>query len=412
MIEAFIRNFRFPQLIFAVVVMFFIGLAINSFIVPEPVSISGATSNYVSGGTNTKDQLSESDPMLRKSNNLAEQKDRLNEELKLAGAEMSKMQNQLATIVSDLERIKDNAAGRKIVSDQEQIGNLIALIRYIPAMQKKDEMLGDRMARIKLNASLFDSVLKFETSRENLAFLMAELESNEKELSNISLAIRAIESVSQGLPASSKSVRNRIDEIDEQEALIIASRLKSAQSLAIEKRGSLLVEAQREREEALLALEEASTRMDSSLLLEKAAEKNQTLALELAKRKLAAEKVKLEFDFQNDLTNIRHYLAPLIADGYSQPHYTGSHKTTFVKGPFSLTALRSVGALEESIEGISCLGSTICGSGNDRGKFSCPSFSDPIVLPYLRTTQTLLLKYKYLLVEKRCWPNSRIRLCQ
>ena len=278
MIEAFIRNFRFPQLIFAVVVMFFIGLAINSFIVPEPVSISGATSNYVSGGTNTKDQLSESDPMLRKSNNLAEQKDRLNEELKLAGAEMSKMQNQLATIVSDLERIKDSAAGRKIVSDQEQIGNLIALIRYIPAMQKKDEMLGERMARLKLNASLFDSVPKFETSRENLAFLMAELESNEKELSNISLAIRAIESVSQGLPASSKSVRNRIDEIDEQEALIIASRLKSAQSLAIEKRGSLLVEAQREREEALLALEEANTRMDSSLLLEKAAEKNQTLA--------------------------------------------------------------------------------------------------------------------------------------
>lgn len=119
-------------------------------------------------------------------------------------------------------------------------------------------------------------------------------------------------------------------------------------------------------------------------------------------RQLAADLARLEADYLLDLPEIRKWLAPLLADGYSQPQHIGQ-LITAVKGPVSLTALGRCGALSNSEEGLSKLARAMT-YGNDRATPGFPPYTEGPLLEehrsYVLPASRLLLKYQFLLVEK------------
>lgn len=119
-------------------------------------------------------------------------------------------------------------------------------------------------------------------------------------------------------------------------------------------------------------------------------------------RQLAADLARLEADYLLDLPEIRKWLAPLLAEGYSQPRHIGQ-LITAVKGPMSLTALRRCGALTNSEEGLSKLARAMT-YGNDRETSGFAPFTGGPLREehrrYVLPASRLLLKYQFLLVRK------------
>lgn len=119
-------------------------------------------------------------------------------------------------------------------------------------------------------------------------------------------------------------------------------------------------------------------------------------------RQLAAGRARLEADYVSDLPEIRRWLAPILAEGFSQPQHIGQ-LITAVKGPMSLTALRRSGALTNSEEGLSKLARAMT-YGNDRQTSGFAPFTGGPLLEehrrYVLPASRLLLKYQFLLVEK------------
>lgn len=129
------------------------------------------------------------------------------------------------------------------------------------------------------------------------------------------------------------------------------------------------------------------------------------LAADQAKaREAAREKAQLERDFVRDLPQIRKYLPAFLAEGYTQPDQYGAASPTSKKGPMSLSAMRSAGALREDVGGLSRLNIIASGSRNDRPVGGFPPWYGNVVseknIPYVQTAQKYLLKYGDLMVEK------------
>ncbi len=116
-------------------------------------------------------------------------------------------------------------------------------------------------------------------------------------------------------------------------------------------------------------------------------------------------KLQLKWEFERDSQKLRHCLSPLLMSGYTQPARGTEHEKTAVKQPFSVSALRRIGALERSPEGLKRLMYTVKATSNDRGIGAFPVWLESDQSSYqhefLLAAQGMLLKYEELLIEQR-----------
>ena len=106
---------------------------------------------------------------------------------------------------------------------------------------------------------------------------------------------------------------------------------------------------------------------------------------------------------------VRRYLAPFLASGFSQPKHAGGNGVIFDKigdeGPMSLTRIRNVGGLDKGQNGILVLNWIASSEYNDRTvKWNYGVFAHqltPDTMRFIKTSQDLLLELGDALVEEK-----------
>ncbi len=311
-------------------------------------------------------------------------------------------------IAQQIEQLLVDEAGCKIAADIHQARKFSAVQRYLANEQSQLASLENRNAEVQTEIS--ELTLEPSEDKSNTVIINAKLQTLCDELS---MQLARIQEVQSAIHAIAFRCR---DNVPNEKRLV---------DVLVEEKNRLELEftaasAQRDREaeaDRKQKLSEANARHDDAIgRLEQAQRdlRTQTDQLETSRQQLEAQLnaertrwrqqvAQLEAEFNRDLPSIRKYLAPFLEHGYSQP-YRSSSIQAMRKGPMSLQALTAAGVFDESYRGLVRLAYVIS-AANDRPSDPIPDFiggtPKPHHLQYLRTAQALLIKYQYLLVEKK-----------
>ena len=183
----------------------------------------------------------------------------------------------------------------------------------------------------------------------------------------------------------------RVDERRRAEKIRVAvelARNEAADRLAAAEAEKIRVEGELKAREILAAAEASRQRQELSA-------RRQREAAELEGRRAA---------LQQDLAEVKRYLAPFITKGYAQPSGYFCAQTA-VAGPMSYSKIVSAGALKETREGMQRL-VNYATRGNDRDQAGFPTCDGSeyqwaeLNKEYVRRAQELLTRYGDLLVEQ------------
>ncbi len=411
MYRQFFQNMSLTTLLYVTCTLVFLLFVWHAFSAGKPtpdksqlVSKSHDASSVLPGGKRSQAEPVNNEELVKF--DIEEKRKQLDKELEIARKELTQTHELMATIVSRLDALQSNELGRKIANSEEHFSSVLMLTRFMPQKQKEVSDLAIRFESMVGRSARFTRGIEYDDGCNKVGLYSIDLQSLKKELTNISASIKAIEVVCLKNPATGITIREKIVQAEAAEANAWKVRVSEALESARESRSHLLLAAKQEKQDVELQIDDAKQKLKT---VELSGEKTAILLKTdeiAAKQKHETVRAALEIEFQRDESKIRHYLAPFFAMGYSQPASGTVHAPTRKRGPVSMSALRSYGATVQSNGGLECLAFAINGGGNDRSRFSCPHYigghisADEDLYRYLITTQELLIKYQYLLVEK------------
>ena len=112
----------------------------------------------------------------------------------------------------------------------------------------------------------------------------------------------------------------------------------------------------------------------------------------------ATRQAQLEQEFERELPDIRARLKPMFAASNYQPLPGAMRRLTNTKGPMSLNAIRTAGALAEGKNGLFSLFATV-NVDPERKKIGWPEFTTDST-EFLIQAQQYLIKYGDIMVKK------------
>ncbi|MDX1926255.1 MAG: hypothetical protein SFV81_07050 [Pirellulaceae bacterium] len=338
------------------------------------------------------------------SNPLADLRQELHAEFELKSGRIKQLRSDLASISEELKRLQDDEDGKKIAGSEENFQRLVGLMRYMASLEETASVCESQYSRLVAEEVGATKLTGLQGTRKSLAATDSQLASLADDVSNVRLSLRAVLSVCQNLSPAAKTIRQRIAAIEVDSKLDFAQKLKDNQDAAAIKQREEIANAEREKADAAAKLQAAKIELEAAKIRVAESDASSALLKNDAEKERAAEKAKLEAEFQRELPQIRSSLALLLASGKSQPEHAGYQNTVEFAGPMSLKALQGCGALQEGEAGLKNLGFAMT-YGNDRYKYSVPQYIGGALtkehLSYLEPASRFLRKYQYLLVEKK-----------
>ena len=216
-----------------------------------------------------------------------------------------------------------------------------------------------------------------------------------------------------GRPAGTLTLDEALKEIEgqyaDQRTKQLAKALDEARRLNDDKDAQALANSETKKRETdrvnKQKLEQAEREHAKAEADRKAAEidrdtqRNKDDTSELAlKKKQDEEEASLDREFQKDLPDIQAHLRPMFAASNYQPAPGAMRRLTNTKGPMSLNAIRTSGALAEGKAGLFSLFATV-NVDPERKKIGWPEFTTDSTEFFLKAQQ-YLTKYGDLMVKK------------
>lgn len=402
MFERHIRQIPFYYIVFVVLTLVLLGIVASSMLGPEPVPQQPA---MVQGDPNSnRDIVARDNAPVRQVSPLEQSRKELGRSLTLTGDRLQAIQLRLNGFTLELQSLQDNDTGKRIVASSEHFPKLVALIRYAPDLTKSFSEVSVRYSAMIAKEVASTSEREVRAVKLSLDDFDIEVAAMEQEVENANLALKAINTVCQELPPAAMTVRAKLRDDEEKEMLSYAQQLQASQEAAKSEQQQKLRSADKELSDARAGLEAATKRLEALKLRQQGAKVEAGSSDIVSGSRTAQDLALLERDYQRDLAEINRLLAPLMSQGYSQPEHAGYQKRAREKGPMSLAALRSCGALAPTDEGLQNLAFAMT-YANDRGSFGFPQYIGGTLKDehyrYLVPAQKLLLKYQYLLVDKK-----------
>ena len=411
MFAKYVRAIPFYFVVFLVLVLVLLGIVASSMLGPPPIarqpdvtSAAPILSNNAEAPNFNGDIVAGGNDSTRQATPLEQNRQELRRLLTQIGDHLHSIELGVDAFTMTLESLHDNDAGKRIVTSNEHFPQLAALIKYAPELSASLSKFGTRYSALVAKELASSSETALNSVKLSLSDFDNELAAIEQDVENANLALKAINVVCQKLPAATLTVRAKLLDDEEKEKLRYAQQLKDSQDAAQKEQEKKLQLAEKQRSDAKADLDIATKRLEALKLKQQSVHAGAGISNIESHGRSAQERAELERDYQRDITEINRLLAPLLAQGYSQPEHAGFQRRAREKGPMSLGALRSCGALAPTDSGLQNLGFAMT-YANDRGNFGFPGYIGGALrdehYQYLVPAQKLLLKYQYLLVEKK-----------
>ncbi len=402
MFEQQVRQIPFYFVVFLVLMLAFLGIVASSMLGPAPVPPQPA---LVGGDPNpSSDIVAYANEPVRKISPLEQSRQELGRALTVTGDRLEEVQSSLGSFTVELKSLQDNDAGKRIVGSNEHFPQLVALIRYAPDLDVSLNQASARYSALVSREVASTSESELKSVKLSLNDFDTQVSSLEQDVENAKLALNAISTVCQKLPQATMTVRTRLHADEEKEKLSYAQKLKESQDSAKREQEQKLQLADKERSDAKASLEAATKRLEALRLRQQAANVEGSSSSILSGGRAAQDTALLEADYRRDLSEINRLLSPLMSQGHKQPEHAGYQRRAREVGPMSLSALRSCGALEPTDKGLEDLAFAMT-YDNDRSSSGFPQYIGGGLQEehyrYVVPAQKLLLKYQYLLVEKK-----------
>ena len=326
----------------------------------------------------------------------------LSQELSRVGDRLRDITSHAEKLVDELEAFQDSEEGKRVANSQENFNRMAATIRYAMQEQKEVQQRATEYSTFVTEEVSANDETKLRSLGEQVREFEVSLDAHQQDLENARNAIRAVVDVCRELPPGDKTIRQRVAQINFNEDIEFAKQLKADAEAAEKIRQEAIRIAERDKQTALTELEAAKVRLQAAKVRAQTSDSNIAALKTKAIQHWDLERLRMEREFQQDLSKIRYYLGPILAHGYSQPESHGYQRMVANKGPMSLSALRGLGALNEAPASLSLLASAMS-YGNDRDSSICPANTDATRGQYARfyySAHELLVKYQFLLVEK------------
>jgi hypothetical protein len=298
---------------------------------------------------------------------------------------------QLSTAFSELETSDE---GRRIAASAKFASQMLALKGWHEGYLSEYRTVTSRLVEQRLGGQA-----------RNNSNELADLKSLAKRVKALAEAVQAIRSVCANNQPSKVTLSDSWTQEEQRLALDHASALAARRKAEQGERERLLKDAsvrKFEAEQKLLAAQQNLETQRKTI----AAKRFALLAeLKIEDDRHKAQQDQLLSEFQRDRAAVQHYLAPLLRHGYSQPERGSHHRSTRVKGPMSVSALMSFGAMFQDEAGLTRLAYAVGSNANDRDQSPFLPFAGGIVaspkhMRVLQPAQELLLKYQHILVEQ------------
>lgn len=202
---------------------------------------------------------------------------------------------------------------------------------------------------------------------------------------------------------------------DDEQAKLLAAELEKARKEIAQEQAKTQADNERKvaavkREQERLIAEAEAKRVAEETALKTAAIATETQkaadqrkAMETAAAADLAQ-TQLERAFENDLTEIKSLLRPMLVEAKTQPGNNRQLERVAGTGPISLSKLRGVGALEPNERGVQLLHYLFGAPGHDRDMGGFPrygSVAGKAEEDKVWRAQELLIKYGELMVKKK-----------
>jgi hypothetical protein len=207
-------------------------------------------------------------------------------------------------------------------------------------------------------------------------------------------------------------LRQRWTVAEQARASQIASAKAEAEKAQTERLAAMekeAIEAQTKRKELKQQAEQAQADQLAKVDVERIAEETRIkeakqravvagLKDEVLRIEEATRQAQLEQEFERELPDIRAHLKPMFAASNYQPIAGAMRRLTNTKGPMSLNAIRTAGALAEGRNGLFSLHATV-NTDPERKKIGWPEFTTDST-EFLIHAQQYLIKYGDIMVKK------------
>ncbi len=318
-------------------------------------------------------------------------------------ADLDAWQRELDRWAAEIEPLLNNTAGRSLATDAVSAQTFRAIYEQDrPGVARLDQIRVDmqkgvdpiRLASqdeesdLRPDQALVDRLMDFK--HEASEALRAWREGRSELLA---LVARTGNRTGAGGPTLAEAIAadQRVEERRRAEKIRLAveqARNEAADKLAAAEAEKIRIEGEVKAREILTAAEAGRQQQEQTAL-------RQRQEAELVERRAALEQ---------DLAEVKRYLAPFITKGYAQPSGYFCAQTA-VAGPMSYSKIVSAGALKETRDGMQLL-VNYATRGNDRDRAGFPTCDGSeyqwaeLNKEYVRRAQELLTLYGDLLVEQ------------
>lgn len=314
--------------------------------------------------------------------------------------------------------IETSEEGRRIAANSEATAQFAALVREERPRPELAAELKDRLETLllpveealKAKNSVYtpaeDLEARIKAVGEEVAQGAAVYRNHNARLKNILQS--AAPAASAGTPSLGQALADLERQWIEAENRRVAEAIARVREDESKKLAAQKAEAERQLAEAKREAQKQADERELRRIRDEQEDAARQEQERIAARERQLKQETFLSEFNRDLPQIRRYLAAFLAEGYAQPIQRGNMRVTAEKGPMSLSALRSAGALQEDASGLTRLMYIVDQQNNDRPRGGFPPYAGNVPgglisqkdVPFVKTAQGYLIKYGDLLVEK------------